>query len=342
MTQLFAVTSRGLEDICADEMRKVAGLQVDAVEYRRVSASLDMGGDMAELLKLKTVDDVFLYLDTWEEIVPQRSALTKLTERSREVRMGASLKMLTDIRPLSKRPLFSVTANFVGKRNYSSDEIKAAVAEGISDALHWQYTSEDLSDLNIRVFLEHETATLGVRLSDVPMHARVYKQVHISGSLKPTVAAAMLAVGNVRPEAEVCDPFCGAGTILIEARLSGARSFGGDIHLEAIHAAQVNSLTAGVGIELAAWDAQRLPLDCGSVEQIVTNLPWGRQVVADENMAAFYHRVCHEFERVLKKDGQILLLTSLPELVEFEGLEQKTAIEISLFGQMPNILRYSS
>jgi hypothetical protein len=66
----------------------------------------------------------------------------------------------------------------------------------------------------------------------------------------------------------------------------------------------------------------------------MTNLPWGRQIVADEGL---YQDMCREIERVLKPNGRALLLTNAPELLRFERLKLREAIEISLFGQTPVI-----
>jgi len=84
----------------------------------------------------------------------------------------------------------------------------------------------DEGQVNIRVFIEHATAFVGVRLGAALLHRRAYKQEHISGSLKPTVAAAMLEMAQVTLASWVPDPFCGAGAILIEASLRCVPAWG--------------------------------------------------------------------------------------------------------------------
>ena len=293
------------------------------------------------LLDLRTVDDVFLDLATWVGIPAQRSALEKLRELSGMLRLEPALEAVAGLRHVGPAPDFSVTVNFVGKRNYSADEIKIAVADGLVSRYPWAYTSEDRSAVNIRVFIEHETAFVGMRLSASALHSRAYKQAHISGSLKPSVAAAMLELGEALPGMHILDPMCGAGTIVIEAALRGAKSWGGDSGREALAAAAANAQSAGVGPRFASWDAQSLPLDARSVDRVVCNLPWGRQVVVDEQMGAFYRKGCAEMERVLIPGGQIILLTSLPDLVQFNHMTLLAQTEISLFGQTPLIMRFA-
>ena len=338
MSAIFAVTNRGLEQLCAEELAGLPGLQIRQVAYRRVAAKIE--GDLSALLGLKLVDDVFLELGSWEDIVPQRIALARMKELSSTLDLAEALQSISGLRLVRRPPSFSVTANFVGKRNYSSDEIKLAVSEGVTTRYGWRYTSEDLSDLNLRVFIEHEQAYIGVRLSATPQHSRSYKQEHIAGSLKPTIAAAMLLIAEAAPDRIILDPLCGAGTILIEAALAGGSPWGGDSEAPALLAARANARGANIALHLQQWDARSLPLRSGSIDRIVTNLPWGRQVQVDEEMSGFYGAVCAEFERVLARSGQVVLLTNLVDLVRFERLELVSSLPISLFGQQPAILKY--
>jgi tRNA (guanine6-N2)-methyltransferase len=125
-------------------------------------------------------------------------------------------------RTIPQLPTVSVTANFVGRRKYSTEEIKQAVAKGVNERYRWVYSERfDQSDLNLRLFLDHDRAVMGLRLSPTPLHRRPYKQEHLPGSLKPTIAAALGVLGEVEPGQIVLDPFCGAGTILTEAAVVG-------------------------------------------------------------------------------------------------------------------------
>jgi 23S rRNA G2445 N2-methylase RlmL len=243
------------------------------------------------------------------------------------------------LRPISPAPSFSVTANFVGKRNYISAEIKAALAAGIAQATGWSFTEDDAqAELNIRLFLEHATGYVGMRVGRWPRHRRPYKTAQLPGSLKPPVAAAMLWLAHARPGATVVDPCCGAGTILVEAALLGADACGGDVEPAAVAAAQANAAAAGVTVQARQWDARRLPLAAACADCVVCNLPWGRQVTVDRQLADFYREVCAEMRRVVKPGGRVVLLTRTPELVAFSDLRQEGDYEISLFGQNPHIL----
>ncbi|MFL7792298.1 MAG: methyltransferase domain-containing protein [Anaerolineae bacterium] len=334
MTRVFALTTRGLEAICADEMTALPGVTVEQIAYRRVAATC--GTSLSTLLGLRTVDDVFLDIATWTGIVRQRGALDRLRELSAKIDFDEPATRCAEVRQIPRSPLFSITANFVGRRNYNTDEIKQACAESFAVASRWRYTPDDAeADLNVRVFIEHDTAFVGVRLAARPLHRRPYKRAHVPGSLKPPVAAAMLARAEVGPGMRLLDPCCGAGTILIEAAQIGAVARGGDYDPDAVSAAQINASAANATVDIQDWDARVLPLEGGVFERVVTNLPWGREVQVDAALEAFYNRVCVEMRRVLAPGGRIAVLTSLPQLVAFPDLQRDVELEISLFGQTP-------
>ncbi len=338
---LFAVTTRGLEEVSAAEIAALPGAVVERVGYRLVFAYCQEPS--RAWFGLRTVDDLFLYLETWPKLSPQRNALPDLQTRSARLNLEGAMDVIGRVRKLSHPLTFSVTANFVGKRNYASPEIKKAVADGIQSR-HWcRYVDEDQeADLNLRVFIEHETALVGVRLGRRPLYRRAYKQIHIPGSLKPSVAAALLSLVETAPGMSVLDPCCGAGTILVEAAADRALVLGGDLDPQALVAAQVNATAAGLSLLLCQWDAQALPLADHAVDRIVSNLPWGREAPFSEPLGQLYRGVCSEFQRVLAPGGKVALLTSLPGQVHLPRLRLKRQFEISLFGQNPTVMIWSN
>jgi 23S rRNA G2445 N2-methylase RlmL len=337
LLELFAVTNRGLESIGADEMMRTRGLHITQIGYRRVHAIF--AGNIGDLLALRTVDDLFIQLAEWQGIGPHRSTLALLEELALDLNLWQAVHVRAELQGLSDNPTFSVSANFVGRRNYTAAEIKAAVAKSVEAITGWRYQEDDRqSDSNIRLFIEHERALVGMRLATAPLHRRSYKQEHRPGSLKPSVAAALLFLAQTAPHHTVLDPCCGAGTILVEAAAIGAKAIGGDQEPAAVAAAQSNADAAGITINVQAWDARALPLDNASVDRIVTNLPWGRQVGVESTLADFYRSACAEMERVLKGNGCIVLLTNRPDLVIFTTCTITRQLEISLFGQQPAIL----
>ena len=340
INRIFAVTTRGLEAVSADELATLPGVTVEQIAYRRVFASSQ--GSLAPLLSLRTVDDVFLYLDTWHEIARARQTLNVLRDSSAHLNLDAALAICKQIRTIQNPPTFSITANFVGKRNYTTDEIKQACALGIVETHGWVYSEDDTkADLNVRVFIEGDRAVVGLRLAARSLSKRSYKQEHVLGSLKPAVAAALLQLANVTANIRLLDPCCGAGTILIEAKAYGAEAWGGDSSQQALTAARLNAAQAGVDVDIQQWDARALPLFDKSVDRVVSNLPWGRAVTTESLLPTLYQEISEEIERILQPGGQTVLLTNLPDLIQFKRLKCDSQLEISLFGQTPTITVWS-
>lgn len=337
MKRIFALTTRGLENISADEMAALPGVTLTQTAYRRIMAVCE--GSLAALTGLRTVDDVFIDVGAWPNVGHTRDVLKKITHYSSDLDLQSAYDACAEIRPLPERPTYSVTANFVGKRNYSTDEIKLAVANGVYNTYDWIYSADDsIADLNLRVFIDHELALVGVRLAQEALSKRPYKLAHLPGSLKPPVAAALVRLSEVAPGQSLLDPFCGSGTILVEAALMGAAAQGGDLDAAAVEYACANLREAGLNVPAQRWDARTLPLADSSIDRIASNLPWGRQVQVESELESLYHDALTEMYRVLIPRGRLVILTGMPQFVKLPGLEQVQQIEISLFGQNPTIV----
>lgn len=333
----FALTTSGLEALSASEIALLPGVQVNAISYRCISATCS--GSLAPLLALRTVDDAFIHVANWTDIGRPRGSLERLRQLAARLELREAAEYCARLRPIGKSPTFSVSASFVGKRNYTGEEIKAVLARELEWTNGWSYRQDDrVADLNVRLFLEHEVARVGVRIGKTALHDRWYQQAHIPGALKPPVAAALILLAQAAPGTLVLDPCCGSGTILIEAALQGASACGGDNSQPALTAARANIAAAGVEISLHCWDACALPLANASVDRVVCNLPWGRQVHVEGTQTMLYEHIIAEMRRVLAPGGHIALLTNAPQEVDTYGLRVVQQLEISLFGQRPSIL----
>lgn len=340
---LFVLTTRGLEAVAAQELAAIPGTTITGQAYRRVQARLEAVS--TALTGLRTVDDVYIQLAQWETVGHTRAMLVEFEDRAAALAPAANqaIEAINTLRPLRARPTFSVTASFVGKRNYNTDEIKSAIAAGIESHNPWHYTADDReADLNVRVFIEHEVALVGLRIGTRPLHERAWKVAERPGALKPSVAAALCRLAEVAPGQHLIDPCCGGGTLLIEAAISGAVVRGGDLDPQAVEVARANGTAAGFPIAVEAWDSRHLPLLDASADRVLSNLPWGKQITVDATLTRFYAETCREIERILKPGGIAALLTSQPELLHFDRLKPTRSIEISLYGQTPTISLFTA
>src|SRR5262249_27143687 len=67
--------------------------------------------------------------------------------------------------------------------------------------------------------LVHDHCTISLDSSGALLHLRGYRQATAKAPLRETLAAGMLLAAGWDPAAPLLDPFCGAGTIAIEAAL---------------------------------------------------------------------------------------------------------------------------
>lgn len=122
-------------------------------------------------------------------------------------------------------------------RLYHSDAVAERVARGVSGAvksvtvLDRSRGEEDTDDLEaiepaesraeqlIIVRFEHDVCTISADSSGDLLHRRGWRQAVAKAPLRETLAAAMLAACEWNGEVPLVDPFCGSGTIGIEAAL---------------------------------------------------------------------------------------------------------------------------
>ena len=78
------------------------------------------------------------------------------------------------------------------------------------------------SEYPVRIFLMKNVVTVGLDTSGVPLHKRGYRKLTSKAPLSETIAAGLIKLTPWRADRILVDPFCGSGTILIEAALMAA------------------------------------------------------------------------------------------------------------------------
>src|SRR5262249_47037605 len=128
------------------------------------------------------------------------------------------LRLHHAIRPKPKgKPTYRLVVQMEGQHGYLRRDARKALAQGLDGKLpaSWQHAEENAA-VEVWLTIGGATAVWGLRLSDRTMRHRTYKLEHRPASLRPTVAAAMVRLAEIRPQHLVLDPMCGTGTILAE------------------------------------------------------------------------------------------------------------------------------
>ncbi|QDU57184.1 bifunctional 23S rRNA (guanine(2069)-N(7))-methyltransferase RlmK/23S rRNA (guanine(2445)-N(2))-methyltransferase RlmL [Aeoliella mucimassa] len=102
--------------------------------------------------------------------------------------------------------------------------VNKAVAERLLQAHHVAALPETGASYAIEVELFENTATLLLDTSGLGLHKRGYRTSVAEGQLRETLAAAMVSLSVWNRDRPMIDPFCGTGTIAIEAALQGRNS----------------------------------------------------------------------------------------------------------------------
>ena len=100
--------------------------------------------------------------------------------------------------------------------------IKKAIVERLKSKYGISWFEETGSEYKIRFSILKDAVTLMIDTSGEPLHKRGYRRSSNEAPLKETLAAAMCDTARIYPDTYISDPFCGSGTILIEAALHAA------------------------------------------------------------------------------------------------------------------------
>ena len=150
------------------------------------------------------------------------------------------------------------------------------------------------------------------------LHKRGYRAVGVAAPLRETLAAAMVQLSRYRGRDPFRDPFCGSGTIAIEAALI-ARNRGRHIDPRAVRIARENAVKAGVDDVVRFDTADAAALRCaGEYGQLVTNPPYGERLLEQQEAEALY-RMFGTVYRSVPPKWRVLVLTSHPDFEKFFG-----------------------
>lgn len=88
---------------------------------------------------------------------------------------------------------------------------------------HQNWFQEDGAKYQIQFSIMHDTAELFLDTSGAGLHKRGYRANSNAAPLRETLAAAIVKLARWRGREALLDPFCGSGTIAIEAALIAQR-----------------------------------------------------------------------------------------------------------------------
>lgn len=208
--ELIATAAFGLESIVAHELKKL-GYQNLSVENGRVCFAAELEAIPRCNLWLRTADRVLLRVGEF----PAKS-FEELFEKTKALPW-------TDWLPENAE--FPVEGKSIQSKLFSVSDCQAICKKAIVEKMKKKYPRKWFDEngpcYKIEVALLKDVATLTIDTSGPGLHKRGYRKLTAEAPLKETLAAALVDISRWKPDRALIDPFCGSGTIPIEAALIG-------------------------------------------------------------------------------------------------------------------------
>ncbi|WP_318467815.1 bifunctional 23S rRNA (guanine(2069)-N(7))-methyltransferase RlmK/23S rRNA (guanine(2445)-N(2))-methyltransferase RlmL [Photobacterium leiognathi] len=212
MNQYLAITSRGLENLLADELEQLGAQNIQVVHagvrfkaeqataYRcclwtRISSRI-----IQVLSEFNVRDDMDLYLGA--------TAINWMNY------FDSNTRIVVD---------FNGTNREIRNSQYGAMKIKDAIVDRFTKAdLRRPNIDRERPDLRVHMRLSGEKGILGLDMAGSGLHQRGYRSEAGKAPLRETHAAALVIKSGWTPEQPLLDPMCGSGTLLIEAAMIAA------------------------------------------------------------------------------------------------------------------------
>ena len=118
---------------------------------------------------------------------------------------------------------FPVSGHSIKSKLFSIPTCQKIVKKAISVRLGEKYSTKQLPETGerykIEFFILRDKASLMIDLSGIPLHKRGYRPETVDAPIRETLAAALVKLSRPRENVLLWDPFCGSGTIAIEAAM---------------------------------------------------------------------------------------------------------------------------
>ncbi len=308
----------GLERLVADELKKL-GLSEVRAENARVFCQGSLG-DLARMnIGLRCGARVLLVLAEFHA-----ESFEELFQGTRAVRWEEMIP---------RDGAFPVKGYSLSSQLHSVPACQSIVKKAVSQRLGQAYGVEWLPETGetyqIQFSVMKDEVLLCLDTSGAGLYQRGYRAVGVEAPLRETLAAALVLLAHYRGLDPFCDPFCGSGTICIEAALIAKnrapglnrrfaaqswralegsiwmdaveealdgeyhRSYdiwGGDIDPQAVRIAQENAVKAEVEDTVRFEVADARRFYAHEpYGRVVTNPPYGERLLTPEEAGRLYH-----------------------------------------------------
>lgn len=201
---------------CLFGLEALLGAEIDALGYRRISTidgRVTFEGDESAVaranMQLRYAER--LYVNLGEFDAPTFTALFD----------GTAALPWEDF--IGESDAFPVKGHAIKSALSSIPDCQKIVKKAIASRLGKLYGMQQLPETGVKYqiefFILKDRASLMIDTSGTPLHKRGYRPETVAAPLRETLAAAVAALSRPREDVLFRDPFCGSGTIAIEAAM---------------------------------------------------------------------------------------------------------------------------
>jgi len=314
-TPLLFTVNMGLEDVVVSEFREraeAAGFKVTDTDdapfglqsYALVEVSAAPGAALEVARQMRSVHHVLAPLYTFTLPGDGESVLQAIHDTVETL----------DVAAMETADTFRATSVRQGEHDFTSVDVQQW-AGGALDARYGASVDLEDYDVEVRVDVHDDRCLVSVQDTREALSRRQLEGYQPRAALKANVAYALLRLAHLdAPPDALLDPFCGSGTILLEAAdlWPEVRGYGNDWNEEAVAGARENVERAGLTdrITIRGGDVWHLAerFDDVTADLIVTNPPFGVRMASSMDFFPFYRRVLGQMAEVLRPGGTVVML----------------------------------
>ena len=208
--ELIATTTFGLEAVAKRELEAL-GFKDLKVDNGKITFPSSKRGIAKSNIWLRTADRVLLKMGEFKAL-----SFDELFEKT---------KALPWDEWLEEDANFVVEGKSIKSKLYSVPDCQRIVEKAVVEKLKTKYNVDWFektgAKYTIEVALLKDVATITIDTSGAGLHKRGYRERAGDAPIKETLAAAMVLLSFWNKDRVLYDPFCGSGTILIEAAMIG-------------------------------------------------------------------------------------------------------------------------
>lgn len=339
---------------CLFGLEKFLGEEIDALGYRRVETidgRVTFEGDLDAIVRsnlwLRCAERIYIRMGTF-----RAKTFSELFDGTKAIPWEEWI---------GREDAFPVKGHSVKSQLFSIPDcqsiIKKAVAQRLDDTYGLCWFPETRTKYQIEFFILKDTVALMIDTSGVALHKRGYRAEAVAAPLRETLAAALALTSRPRENVLFWDPFCGSGTIAIEAAMimqnrapglyrgfaaeafenipkelweqarqeakalirdTRFEAYASDIDPAAVKLAQENAAKAGVSSLVKCFRADALTIRAeGRRGTIVCNPPYGERMLSEADAEKLYRDMGRHFQSLAP--WQIYVLTSCDRFERLYG-----------------------